>query len=315
MSIAIALIPVYNAGSYLRPCVESLVNQSRALDGIIIIDDGSTDSSIETIRDFESQGLVEIRINSKNLGRAESINRLFKEITADYFILQDADDVALPKRIEKQIHFMDSNPEIGCSSCFIEYINSEGRFIGNGVLDLTSKDKFNQYISDCEPFGLFCPGVILRTSVVKTGNLGFRGQYWPADDVDLWNRIAESGWLVLAQPEFLVQYRIHSSSAVTSSYVRTRMKFEWLRSCLKARRSGQREPSYELFLKDWNSKPLMTKLNRWRKIRAKALYRGAGFAMAEGKKSYAGIQLLLGCALQPSYVLSRGISYLRRAVS
>ena len=301
----VALIPSFNAGSYLRASVLSLLQQTKVPDRIIVIDDASTDGSIEHVADLEEDRKIEIHRNPINLGKAEALNHAFNHIDADYFILQDADDISLPHRVERQVAFMDSNAKLGCSSSFIQYINKKGDSIGTGRLDLISEDKLKDYLTGDEPFGLFCPSVILRSKVVRNPELQFRGRFWPADDIDLWNRIAEAGWLVQAQPEVLVQYRIHGSSVVSSNFIRARMQFEWVRACLRARRKCQPEPDHEEFTKSWNSISLIHRMNRSRKIVSKGLYRSGGFAVAERKYLSAFMLLCGAIILDPKYSVSR----------
>src|SRR5207249_667763 len=121
--------------------------------------------------------------------------------------------------------------------------------------------------------GLFCPAVVLRAEVLRDPKLRFRAQFWPADDIDLWNRIAEAGWQVLAQPEFLTCYRVHSTSAVTEKARHTRIQFEWVRCCLRARRAGRPEPTAEEFQLQIASMSWPARMNRHRKIQAKAACR------------------------------------------
>ena len=301
----IALVPAFNAGTYLRAAVESLINQTRPLDRIIVIDDASTDNSISSIEDYEESGLVEIYRNEINFGKAQSLNSAFMRYDADYFILQDADDIAKPERIARQMHFMEEDTELACSSTFIEYIDATGRRIGNGELDLLNEDRLNDYLKSNEPFGLFCPAVILRAIVVQDETLQFRGQFWPADDIDLWNRIAEAGYKVRAQPEYLVKYRIHGDSAVTSNFKTSRMQFEWLRQCLRARRAGAPEPSEAEFIEKWKSASLFIRMNRYRKMSAKCLYRAAGFALAQKRYCSAISKLSTAILLDPRYSLTR----------
>ena len=307
----VAVIPAYNAGKFLKASVESLLAQTRHPDRIILIDDASTDTSISDIRSYEQEGLIEIVTNSRNLGKSESLNRVFDEVDADYFLIQDADDISFPERVERQLMFMESNPKIGCSSSFIEYIGSESNKIGKGQLDLLTENKLAEYLKSDEPFGLFCPAVILRAEVVKNPDLQFRGQFWPADDIDLWNRIAEAGWQVLAQPEVLVQYRIHYTSAVTRSFSRSRLQFEWVRASLRARRNGFEEPLLNEFLSAWNSVSFLAKMNRARKSNAKGLYRGGGFKICNGRRVSGILDLLTAFLLQPEYVGPRLITQLK----
>ena len=301
----VALIPSFNAGEFLLLSVESLLEQSRPADRIVIIDDASTDGSMDSIRHLAADDRIEIFQNEENCGKADSLNRQFDRIDCDYFLIQDADDIAFPTRIERQLAFMEENPRLGCSSGFIEYINKNGKRIGEGKLDLLEERKLSDYLSGDDPFGLFCPAAIVKADAVKDKALQFRKRFWPADDIDLWNRIAEAGWLVLAQPENLVGYRIHGASAVTSSFYRTRMQFEWVRACLRARRRKLPEPGREQFLATWNGIGKIPKLNRWRKMTAKAHYRNAGFKIAEKQIATGAASLFLSLLLQPSYFISR----------
>lgn len=301
----VALVPAYNAGEFLLDSVESLVRQTRVPDLILVIDDCSSDDSIESIRHLEQRGDIEIFRNPENMGKAESLNLQFDRNDCDYFLIQDADDISLPTRVEKQVAFMEADPKLGCSSAFIHYINKDGENIGRGQLDLLTQQKLQGYLESDEPFGLFCPAAVIKAEAVADTNLRFRKRFWPADDIDLWNRIAEAGWKVLAQPEALVGYRIHGASAVTSSFYRTRMQFEWVRASLRARRKGLAEPTLEEFVTDWDGVGSIGKLNRWRKMTAKAHYRNAGFQVAERKFLFAALSLGICSILQPSYLFNR----------
>lgn len=104
------LIPVYNAGDYLKEAVLSIINQSHLELEIIIINDGSTDGCLETISDLKDARLR--IIHQENQGKAAALNRAFEELQGDYFIIQDADDKSDPQRIEKQLACMTRNPEL-----------------------------------------------------------------------------------------------------------------------------------------------------------------------------------------------------------
>ena len=307
----VAIVPSFNGGSYLRPCIESLINQIPVRPRIIVVDDGSTDKSIENLQDLIDSGVIEIHRNPCNMGRANSVNQIFESLCADYFILQDADDLAKTERVARQVAFMEQNSDVACSSSFVDYISADGSHVAKGKLDLLDDARLTEYLAGDEPFGLFCPAVILRASVVKDPELRFRGQFWPADDIDLWNRIAEKGFKVRAQPENLVKYRIHGNSAVTSGFAKTRMQFEWLRACLRARRSGQPELTKDEFLALWHAAPWWQRVNRARKFLAKGYYRAAGFAVAERSYLKAAVKCAIAVLLQPGYSLRRAATQLR----
>lgn len=299
------LVPIFNPGTYLRQCIESLLNQDCDNYRIVLINDASTDGTSTLLENLPPEARIQIIHNPVNVGKAESLNRAFQEIEADFYILQDADDTCRPDRIRQQVEFMLARSNIGCSSSFINYINPNGQQIGRAQLDLLNETKLNEYLASADPFGLFCPAAILRAEVVKDPSLRFRKQFWPADDIDLWNRIAEAGWLVLAQPEYLVNYRIHGTSAVTTSFRSTREKFEFVRTCLRARRADLPEPGWETFKISRANRPVLVKVNDWRKATAKALYRRAGFRWATRDRVLALCIIMAATTLQPIYVIVR----------
>ena len=306
----VILIPAYNAVEFIDEAISSSINQTYEPCRVVVINDGSSDATGDLIAKYEQNSKVEIITNEKNLGKAESLNQLLPVLKETYVALMDADDVMHPNRIEKQVQFMNEHPDVGASSGFMEYISSDGRVIGKATLDLLGDEDAKRYEDSQEPFAIFCPCAILRTAVFSDENLLFRKQFWPADDIDLWNRIYETKWRVIVQPKVLMQYRIHGSSAVTSNFFNTRQQFEFVRESMRARRRGNTEPTRAEFLQACNDKPLLYRMNKKRKIYAKGMYRGAGFAVAE-KKYLSGIRMMgIACLLQPEYSLRRLIQQL-----
>ncbi len=109
-SLVSILIPVYNAGEYLRPSVQSILSQTYSNLEILIIDDGSTDGCMDSIADLKDS---RIRIVSqKNSGKAVALNRALEELSGKFYAIQDADDISYPRRIERQVECMLGNPEL-----------------------------------------------------------------------------------------------------------------------------------------------------------------------------------------------------------
>jgi glycosyltransferase involved in cell wall biosynthesis len=301
------IIACRNTGKFIREAVESCLNQTRPPEKIIVVDDASTDNSSTVLDELAHAGQIQLIRNDTNLGRAASFDRALEFVATEYVAILDADDIALPNRFERQLAFMGERPRLGCCSSFVQYINSPGEKIARGVLDILTEEDLKAYLQGGEPFGLYCPSVTLRAEVIKNPALRFRGQFWPADDIDLWNRIAEAGWQVLAQPEFLTAYRIHAGSTVTVSTRSTRMQFEWVRACLRARRAGQPEPTREKFFETLDEAPALVRFNRWRKTESKVAYRAAGFAFGERHHWKTAICFLKAFCLQPMRVSFRVI--------
>jgi hypothetical protein len=154
-----------------------------------------------------------------------------------------------------------------------------------------------------EAIGILNPGAFIeRAAFAEVG--GYRQDFFPAEDIDLWARISEKG-MILVQTERLMEYRVHAGSSVTQSFMSARMKYEWSRACSTTRRAGQPEPSWQTFLSEWNAQPWPRRLNRWRKINAKRLYREAAYHWISRRRMAAALEFVMGTALQPRYTLAR----------
>lgn len=123
------LIPTYNAGDYLRPAVISIINQTYRSLEIIVIDDGSTDNSINSIEDIQDHRLQILR--KENGGKPSALNLALGMIKGQFWMIQDADDLSYPERVEKQINALQDNPDlaavfIGTDLIFKEKNNRSG---------------------------------------------------------------------------------------------------------------------------------------------------------------------------------------------
>jgi hypothetical protein len=103
-------MPVYNAGNYLRPAMESVLAQTYTNLEILIVDDGSTDGCLKQVEDLTD---ARIRLLPKrHAGRAAALNYALKRISGEFFAIQDADDLSDPRRIEIQIRPFLENPAL-----------------------------------------------------------------------------------------------------------------------------------------------------------------------------------------------------------
>ncbi|MDD2465989.1 MAG: glycosyltransferase [Desulfobulbus sp.] len=104
------IMPVYNAGEYLRDAVLSIIDQTYRNLEILVIDDGSTDHCIDTISDIHDDRITIIR--QENAGRAAALNRGLSKCKGTYYAIQDADDLSHPQRIAKLIDVLQKTEEI-----------------------------------------------------------------------------------------------------------------------------------------------------------------------------------------------------------
>ncbi len=105
------VIPVYNVGDYLRPAVDSILKQTYRNFELFVIDDGSSDGAIESLFAIEDTRLQITR--QSNVGKPATLNRAIDRMRGDYFMVQDADDLSYPTRIEEMVSCMEKYPELG----------------------------------------------------------------------------------------------------------------------------------------------------------------------------------------------------------
>ncbi len=300
------VITCFNAESFIDETIQSCLNQSYAADEIIVVEDKSTDRSLDILENYVSMGYITLIRNDSNIGKCASLNSVLPVIKTKYIALIDADDTSESCRLEKQIEYMEEHPEVGCCSGFVNYINSKGiQFAKGAMIGLDQKiEDINNSKSD-DPFSLYYSSVMIRSEIFKYPSLRFREQYFPSEDCDFWNRVVEAGWKVDIIPLYLANYRVHLKSAWGSKFMLARMKYRYSRESLRCRRRKLVEPSFAEFKKAQNKRPWLIRFNECRCDLAKGNYRSAGIAFGENRKMKAIIFLVIALLMQPSYAILR----------
>src|SRR3989344_5781814 len=117
------LMPAYNARKYIGEAIESILNQTFKDFEFIIINDCSTDKTKKIIEEYANKDArIKLINNATNLGLTKSLNIGLKEARGEYVARLDADDVALPERLEKQYEFMEKNKETTLVGAWAEII-------------------------------------------------------------------------------------------------------------------------------------------------------------------------------------------------
>ncbi len=116
---------VYNGEKYLREAIDSILGQTFKDFEFLIIDDGSTDSSVEIIRSYADPRIRLIQ-NEENIGLSRSLNKGLKLARGEYIARMDADDISLPRRLAAQVGLLDKQPDIGLVGTSIQLIDCDG---------------------------------------------------------------------------------------------------------------------------------------------------------------------------------------------
>lgn len=110
------VMPVYNGEKYLREAIDSILNQTCTDFEFIILNDASTDETEEIILSYDDPRITYAR-NETNLQIANTLNKGIALAKGKYIARMDADDISLPERFERQIKFMEDNPDIDVCGC------------------------------------------------------------------------------------------------------------------------------------------------------------------------------------------------------
>lgn len=210
------LMPVYNGRDYLRPAVDSLLNQTFRDIEIVIVNDGSSDDSQEIIESYKDPRIV--LINQKNQGVARSLNNGLKVAKGKYIRRHDADDISTPDSIQKQVAFLENNLD------YVMVCNQQAFMTSNGKIARNFRLPQNRYFEGKKWKELtlddFKPD---RASLVVHGTACYRRQevldmgcYRPefivSEDNDLWMRLLEKYKIAILN-ECTYFMRIHGQSA------------------------------------------------------------------------------------------------------
>ena len=301
---AIALIPCYNSRKYIRQAVLGLLNQTHPLDLIVVLNDGSTDGFQEEIADLvEKHCNLIIHNNPGNLGRSGCRNEGFEQFPADFYFLNDADDVSLPTRVEKTLACMAANPDCGIVAGYVEYIDGESRVFSKGTqMYCMSKEDSARYRNSMEPIGLFCSTVCLRGEVIHRDGLRFDTSLPACEDMELWNLTLEKGWDILCLPEFLSQYRMHSNSIFTSQFIFCKHHHMYVEDRMIRRRTGQSTISFDEFMNNKKSGGIWSWMRFEYPIWAEHFYRTGGYHLISGNRIMGACMLTLALLMKPGRI-------------
>ncbi len=229
------VIPSYNHEAYISDAITSVLGQSEPDFELIIVDDGSTDKSLEVISRFSDPRITVI--TQKNQGAHSAINRGLRKASGEHLAILNSDDAYHPKRLEKVVAALDANPQVGLVGSYIEIVDSLGK-----TLDVKHGYR------NCSPWPLEVPersfraGDNLRAALLTenywatTSNYGFSrswyervGEFRPlryAHDWDFALRIARDAALYLL-PEPLIRYRVHERNTISEDEVTMIFEICW----------------------------------------------------------------------------------------
>lgn len=207
---------VYNTPKeYLFDAVKSILNQTHNNLELIIVDDYST-ADLYTDDIFKDKRITILK-NDKNYGPSYSRNRALDIAKGKYIAIMDSDDISLPNRLEKQIEFMESNPDVVVAGSWFKYFGIKNRDIKRNVDD-------NEYYKCCLLFGnsptVLNPSVMIRKEILDNNYIRYDEELRYGEDYKMWYQLSKLGRITNIK-EVLVHYRTHEKQA-THNYLQER---------------------------------------------------------------------------------------------
>lgn len=232
------IIASYNHAPYIEASIGSVLAQSYRNIELLVIDDGSTDDSVERIRRLQAQHGFDFRVQ-QNRGLTRTLNESIARARGSLIAPFGSDDIMLPGRIAVQVAYMADKPEVGICGGNVEFIHADG----SPYPDSEQKQR------DVPPQRIGFDDVFLqRKPVPPTATLMFRkealekvGGFDPEirlEDVYIWLRITHAGYLIDRVDALMARYRKHP----TNTYKNLRFMAE---SLLRTYRDYADHPAYE----------------------------------------------------------------------
>ena len=206
MSTVSVIMSVHNEEKTIGEAIESIISQTYSDWELIIIDDCSTDRTLEILRRYaKEEKRISVFENKHNLGFVVSLNKGIKAAQGEYIARMDGDDVSYPQRFEKQVAFMRAHPDV-------DVLGTGAELIAESVETLSyinmpeTHDELAVNIHRACPF--FHPSVMMRREFLERSS-GYNEKIRRCEDLDLWSRmISHATFHNLQEP--LIRYQTKS---------------------------------------------------------------------------------------------------------
>lgn len=206
------ITPTYNSSKFIKRTIMSVLNQTYKDWEFLIIDDCSTDNTVELINEFvKKDPRIKLSKTPQNSGGPSLPKNIgIENAKGEYVAFLDHDDEWLPEKLSKQLQLFESSKEdnLGLVSCLVNIKDNEGKLLikhkknyrGNVISKLAN-----------ETFIITCSCVMTKLNILKEVGL-FDSQFKTADDGDMWFKISIAGYNFDFVPEYLTNYISHEDN-------------------------------------------------------------------------------------------------------
>jgi len=181
------IMAAYNEEDTIRDSIESIIKQTYTNFEVIVIDDGSTDTTPEIVRGI-SDNRIKLLQNFENRTLPRSLNRGIRESDGRYIARHDADEISKPTRLKRQVEYLDNKPNVQVVGCWCAIIGQNGEHIVNERIAADRDFGVEDLIRNGP--GLTHGSVMMRREALEMLG-GYREGFKYAQDYDLWLRVSD----------------------------------------------------------------------------------------------------------------------------
>jgi GT2 family glycosyltransferase len=231
------VMPAYNSERFLGEAIESILDQTFSDFELVIVDDGSTDSTPRILAEYAADDSRVVVHRQANGGSAAALNAGVDRARAPFIARLDSDDIAMPDRLGRQHRFLSTNESVGVVGGEVTVIDEDGRAVAEVRYPLSDAE-IRKALAKTTPF-VHSAVMMRRTAFERAG--GYRPNFDMAEDIDLWLRIAEQS--ELANLEAMVaMYRVHASQASAQKLEQQAICALAARTSARLRAAGRPDP-------------------------------------------------------------------------
>ena len=204
--ISVVMATYREPEEYLRKSIESILNQTfEDFEFIIVLDDPNNKSNEKLIEEYakKDKRIVFLK-NERNLGRGVSRNKAIDIVKGKYVAIMDADDIALPDRLEKQFNYLKKNKDVDLLFTWAYWIDGTDKIIEKFKPERYKIKNIKKYFF--KEHILVHPSMMIKTEILK--KLKYNEKLFSSEDYDLWIRCVLNNYNFDVVEEFLLKRRL-----------------------------------------------------------------------------------------------------------
>ncbi len=312
MDLTLAIC-VYNKEEWIAETLDSVMSQTVHDFRLLIIDDASTDRSVDVIEAYFCQyprqyDLIKLESN-RGIGYCRHLAE--RQATTRYLMFLDSDDVLCPTAIARMWTKLQSDKDLMAVGCHLAYVDQNTSLIGGGLyLGAVTKEEFYDKASACKLIFMQPTAIYDREAALRVGGFSIDGfpegkpRYQDfCEDLDLWTRMSDlytEGKAIIVIPEVLAYYR-KLGTGLSSNTLPMLLKMRWVKQCLINRREN-RTP---LCFKDWLAQYPLSDMKKLRREAKATDYLRRGALRLHRGNPIGVFDVFYSIFLKPSYFMDK----------